>query len=82
MKVVIGIFYLKNNLISYAVRELFQGVTWWMMKNITAMVLKKKKKKSYQINSLINAMLVVVVRRDLDLGLLYLNSSLFTHLTS
>lgn len=45
VKVVIGIFYLKNNLISYAVRELFQGVTWWMMKNITAMVLKKKKKK-------------------------------------
>lgn len=38
-----------------------------------------KKKKSYQINSLINAMLVVVVRRDLHLGLLYLNSSLFTH---
>lgn len=38
--VVIRIFCLKTNLISYAVYELFQCVTWWMMKNVIAMTYK------------------------------------------
>lgn len=40
-----------------------------------------KKKGNYQINSWINAMLVVVVKRDLHLVFLYINI-LFTHLMS
>lgn len=56
---VVGIIYLKTNLISYSLCELFQPIAWWVMKNVISEVFFK----SYQINSLI--VLLVVVRKIL-----------------
>lgn len=39
---VIGIIYLKTNLISYSLCELFQPIAWWVMKNVISEVFFKK----------------------------------------